>query len=50
MSPAALRAYAEGREEGIESRNDGRDSAEDYESDISDVGFDPFVGSYTDDC
>lgn len=35
------------REEAAE--RDG-DPAEDYEPDISDVGFDPFLNTYTDDC
>ncbi len=48
---AALQiAYAEGREEGRESRDDDRDPAEDFEPDVSDVGFDPYMNSYTDDC
>lgn len=47
---AALQvAYAQGMEEGREPGDD-RDPAEDYEPDISDVGFDPYLGSYTDDC
>lgn len=41
-------ARDEGREEAAADR-DG-DPAEDYEPDVSDVGFDPYVGSYTDDC
>lgn len=41
-------AAVEGREEAAADR-DG-DPAEDYEPDVSDVGFDPYVGSYTDDC
>lgn len=28
----------------------GGDPAEDFEPDISDEGFDPFLNSYTDDC
>jgi hypothetical protein len=36
-------------EEGRESHDDG-DPAEDFEPDVSDVGFDPYLGSYTDDC
>jgi hypothetical protein len=42
-------AHQEGFEEGREERDDG-DPAEDYEPDISDVGFDAFEGRYTDDC
>jgi hypothetical protein len=49
LSNALAIARSEGFEEGREERDDG-DPAEDYEPDISDVGFDPFVGSYTDDC
>lgn len=41
-------ARDEGREEAAADR-DG-DPAEDYEPDVSDEGFDPYVGSYTDDC
>lgn len=43
-------ARAEGYEEGREERDDDRDPAEDYEPDVSDEGFDPYMGSYTDDC
>ncbi len=41
-------AREEGREEAAADR-DG-DPAEDYEPDVSDEGFDPYVGSFTDDC
>ena len=30
--------------------SEGRDPAEDYEPDVSDEGFDPYMGCYTDDC
>lgn len=43
-------ARSEGYEEGREDRDDDGDPAEDYEPDISDVGFDAFEGRYTDDC
>lgn len=44
---ARSEGFAEGREE---SGDEGRDPAEDYEPDVSDVGFDAFEGRYTDDC
>lgn len=43
-------AHEEGREEAAEEVRDGRDLAEDYEPDVSDVGFDPYLNTYTDDC
>jgi len=45
-------ANAEGREQLLEEQAErgGRDPAEDYEPDVSDVGFDPYMGQYTDDC
>lgn len=47
----ASRALDEAREEGREYAADRNgDPAEDYEPDISDVGFDPYEGQYTDDC
>lgn len=45
----AGRAMARAEEEGDDD-GDGRDPAEDYEPDISDVGWDPWMGTYTDDC
>lgn len=50
LSAALGIARAEGYEQGREERDDDRDPAEDYEPDISDVGFDPFLNTYTDDC
>lgn len=41
-------ARDEGREEAAADR-DG-DPAEDYEPDVSDEGFDPYEGQYTNDC
>lgn len=41
-------ARDEGREEAAADR-DG-DPAEDYEPDVSDEGFDPYMGQFTDDC
>lgn len=48
VSRAMEAAREAGREEASADR-DG-DPAEDGEPDISDEGFDPYVGSYTDDC
>jgi hypothetical protein len=47
VSRALDEARAEGRE--YVADRDG-DPAEDYEPDVSDVGFDPYEGQYTDDC
>ncbi len=49
VSKALDEARAEGREYADEGRG-GRDPAEDGEPDISDEGFDPYEGQYTDDC
>lgn len=43
-------AHAEGREAEREESGEDRDGAEDYEPDISDEGFDPYLNTYTDDC
>lgn len=47
LNTALQIAYAEGRAEGRESSDE---AAEDVEPDVSDEGFDPYMGSYTDDC
>lgn len=49
---ALANAHDEGRAEVIAEREEGRDRdpAEDYEPDISDVGWDPWMGTYSDDC
>ncbi len=47
VSRALDEARAEGRDYAAD--RDG-DPAEDYEPDVSDEGFDPYVGSFTDDC
>lgn len=44
----AGRAMARAEEEGTD--DDGRDPAEDYEPDISEVGFNAYTGGYDDDC
>lgn len=48
VSRALEAAREAGREEASADR-DG-DPAEDHEPDVSDEGFDPYMGQYTDDC
>jgi len=48
LSSALDTAYANGLQEG---RDEAEEALEhDYEPDISDDGFDPYLNSYTDDC
>lgn len=48
LSSALDTAYANGLQEG---RDEAEEAMEpDYELDISDDGFDPYLNSYTDDC
>jgi len=51
LRDALAEAHTEGREAEREERgDDDRDPAEDFEPDVSDVGFDPYQNTYTDDC
>lgn len=47
LQHALNEAHVEGREA---ERADQDEQAEDYEPDVSDEGFDPYLNTYTDDC
>jgi len=48
LSSALDTAYANGLQEGRDEAEEAMEA--DYEPDISDDGFDPYLNSYTDDC